>query len=162
MLRPYITHQTGRHLPQLVPRVLLQHRVGVDLRLRDRHQHEVVRPGCLELPGLRVLAKPDQVLSPLRFERQLEQPFAQDDVWGDDGTERVPPREGTSAHGLQQREGTRSPRRPVELRLGLDQVDLGEAEVREIVADRKSTRLNSSHLVISYAVFCLKKKKKEN
>src|SRR5256885_6130203 len=28
--------------------------------------------------------------------------------------------------------------------------------------DRKSTRLNSSHLVISYAVFCLKKKKKMN
>src|SRR5205807_3690090 len=27
------------------------------------------------------------------------------------------------------------------------------------VLDRKSTRLNSSHLVISYAVFCLKKKK---
>src|SRR5256885_7216165 len=30
----------------------------------------------------------------------------------------------------------------------------------EMPADRKSTRLNSSHLVISYAVFCLKKKKK--
>src|SRR3989454_7017747 len=29
-------------------------------------------------------------------------------------------------------------------------------------ADRKSTRLNSSHLVISYAVFCLKKKKKKS
>src|SRR2546426_679079 len=28
--------------------------------------------------------------------------------------------------------------------------------------DRKSTRLNSSHLVISYAVFCLKKKKKRS
>src|SRR5256885_3572208 len=28
------------------------------------------------------------------------------------------------------------------------------------IADRKSTRLNSSHLVISYAVFCLKKKKR--
>src|SRR5438132_10229850 len=28
-------------------------------------------------------------------------------------------------------------------------------------ADRKSTRLNSSHTVISYAVFCLKKKKKK-
>src|SRR5256885_9707847 len=28
-------------------------------------------------------------------------------------------------------------------------------------ADRKSTRLNSSHLVISYAVFCLKKKKQK-
>src|SRR2546426_1839780 len=33
------------------------------------------------------------------------------------------------------------------------------AEGRWRRADRKSTRLNSSHLVISYAVFCLKKKK---
>src|SRR2546426_3597802 len=35
------------------------------------------------------------------------------------------------------------------------------AEVRTLLRgiDRKSTRLNSSHLVISYAVFCLKKKK---
>src|SRR2546426_1438172 len=32
---------------------------------------------------------------------------------------------------------------------------------RLLDADRKSTRLNSSHLVISYAVFCLKKKKKK-
>src|SRR5947207_9630010 len=30
-----------------------------------------------------------------------------------------------------------------------------------VVEDRKSTRLNSSHTVISYAVFCLKKKKKK-
>src|SRR5256885_3137632 len=30
---------------------------------------------------------------------------------------------------------------------------------RVVSTDRKSTRLNSSHLVISYAVFCLKKKK---
>src|SRR5438132_9258992 len=30
------------------------------------------------------------------------------------------------------------------------------------ILDRKSTRLNSSHTVISYAVFCLKKKKKKN
>src|SRR2546426_9048356 len=29
---------------------------------------------------------------------------------------------------------------------------------RDLAQDRKSTRLNSSHLVISYAVFCLKKK----
>src|SRR2546426_6303566 len=35
----------------------------------------------------------------------------------------------------------------------LQHVAMGEG------ADRKSTRLNSSHLVISYAVFCLKKKK---
>src|SRR5438034_1877486 len=32
-------------------------------------------------------------------------------------------------------------------------------EVTGIAQDRKSTRLNSSHTVISYAVFCLKKKK---
>src|SRR2546426_1899345 len=32
---------------------------------------------------------------------------------------------------------------------------------RVVRGDRKSTRLNSSHLVISYAVFCLKKKKKK-
>src|SRR5256885_9840856 len=36
----------------------------------------------------------------------------------------------------------------------------GQGEVRPgAETDRKSTRLNSSHLVISYAVFCLKKKK---
>src|SRR5256885_12007220 len=34
-------------------------------------------------------------------------------------------------------------------------------EWRSEPGDRKSTRLNSSHLVISYAVFCLKKKKKQ-
>src|SRR5258708_30348233 len=32
--------------------------------------------------------------------------------------------------------------------------------VKHLVEDRKSTRLNSSHQIISYAVFCLKKKKK--
>src|SRR2546426_4481011 len=39
--------------------------------------------------------------------------------------------------------------------------DWTEAAVHVDGVDRKSTRLNSSHLVISYAVFCLKKKKKE-
>src|SRR2546426_9176075 len=37
--------------------------------------------------------------------------------------------------------------------------DLTEDVIR---VDRKSTRLNSSHLVISYAVFCLKKKKQRH
>src|SRR5258708_10907339 len=32
----------------------------------------------------------------------------------------------------------------------------------EQIGDRKSTRLNSSHQIISYAVFCLKKKKVKN
>src|SRR5699024_11952302 len=35
-------------------------------------------------------------------------------------------------------------------------------EALEIVEDRKSTRLNSSHVSISYAVFCLKKKNDNN
>src|SRR5256885_10788180 len=34
--------------------------------------------------------------------------------------------------------------------------------IRIHLLDRKSTRLNSSHLVISYAVFCLKKKKNQH
>src|SRR2546426_8952201 len=38
---------------------------------------------------------------------------------------------------------------------------LASARVTPTEVDRKSTRLNSSHLVISYAVFCLKKKKKQ-
>src|SRR5256885_7810971 len=36
---------------------------------------------------------------------------------------------------------------------------LSDPHGRRRARDRKSTRLNSSHLVISYAVFCLKKKK---
>src|SRR5258708_31563919 len=36
----------------------------------------------------------------------------------------------------------------------------GLTSLRELT-DRKSTRLNSSHQIISYAVFCLKKKKKQ-
>src|SRR5688500_20076778 len=42
------------------------------------------------------------------------------------------------------------------IRLGGQPV--GETATRTGREDRKSTRLNSSHLVISYAVFCLKKK----
>src|SRR2546427_8307961 len=42
--------------------------------------------------------------------------------------------------------------------LGLEAKDF--AVVFNVLADRKSTRLNSSHSQISYAVFCLKKKKK--
>src|SRR5947208_11609584 len=38
---------------------------------------------------------------------------------------------------------------------------VGRAARIHNVKDRKSTRLNSSHQIISYAVFCLKKKKKQ-
>src|SRR3712207_7515914 len=56
--------------------------------------------------------------------------------------------------GLPDRHGDLLPRRaPTPRRL-----DLGRLRA---LADRKSTRLNSSHANISYAVFCLKKKKIE-
>src|SRR2546426_1757999 len=42
----------------------------------------------------------------------------------------------------------------------VDQPRPAAVRSRDGGTDRKSTRLNSSHLVISYAVFCLKKKKK--
>src|SRR5690625_5825944 len=42
----------------------------------------------------------------------------------------------------------------------MDVHDLPPAEGKFAGTDRKSTRLNSSHVAISYAVFCLKKKKK--
>src|SRR5436309_6562131 len=38
-------------------------------------------------------------------------------------------------------------------------LSLGNTTARRVSKDRKSTRLNSSHVKISYAVFCLKKKK---
>src|SRR2546430_4556589 len=53
------------------------------------------------------------------------------------------------------------------VRLGIQEGDSAHDEIAEIhqsfggeQLDRKSTRLNSSHSQISYAVFCLKKKKK--
>src|SRR5437870_11275563 len=48
---------------------------------------------------------------------------------------------------------------PSELGVGWLETKLTE---RWTTSDRKSTRLNSSHVAISYAVFCLKKKKKKN
>src|SRR5256885_8402911 len=45
---------------------------------------------------------------------------------------------------------------------GEQQPGLQRPAHRPVDQDRKSTRLNSSHLVISYAVFCLKKKKKKH
>src|SRR3989454_9321112 len=57
------------------------------------------------------------------------------------------------------RDGRREPFDRQKLRASI----LKSCEKRSVgvQADRKSTRLNSSHLVISYAVFCLKKKKKK-
>src|SRR5262245_5659091 len=50
-----------------------------------------------------------------------------------------------------------SQRQPAQHRKNLSRA--GRRDVANLLEDRKSTRLNSSHLGISYAVFCLKKKK---
>src|SRR5256884_4601243 len=49
-----------------------------------------------------------------------------------------------------------------DLNVILNLQDLTERRLVGALEDRKSTRLNSSHGYISYAVFCLKKKKKSN
>src|SRR3712207_7466907 len=67
---------------------------------------------------------------------------------------------GAEAITFHQRVGFRLPRKRVrsELASALRMPNVGSIPY----LDRKSTRLNSSHANISYAVFCLKKKKKHN
>src|SRR5256885_16286269 len=55
--------------------------------------------------------------------------------------------------------GERVVRAAIAAGLRVEPVPGPAALIAGLTADRKSTRLNSSHLVISYAVFCLKKKK---
>src|SRR5690554_7587882 len=50
---------------------------------------------------------------------------------------------------------------PSQIKHGQEQQGQHEKEQDVVGRDRKSTRLNSSHVRISYAVFCLKKKKKK-
>src|SRR3712207_8953647 len=54
----------------------------------------------------------------------------------------------------------RPPRNALEAKVAIDEELSSYLRLVEINRDRKSTRLNSSHANISYAVFCLKKKKK--
>src|SRR5437667_4057849 len=52
-------------------------------------------------------------------------------------------------------------RRAIAVAVHLTDRNARPAMLPEAEEDRKSTRLNSSHITISYAVFCLKKKKKK-
>src|SRR5437588_1334801 len=52
--------------------------------------------------------------------------------------------------------------KPLNWRALLHQESSKPRQLMQKRSDRKSTRLNSSHTVISYAVFCLKKKKETN
>src|SRR5437588_3428084 len=57
-----------------------------------------------------------------------------------------------------------SGRNPMDIKRGVDKGVIAALDIHRVAPrgeDRKSTRLNSSHTVISYAVFCLKKKKKK-
>src|SRR2546426_7505381 len=73
-------------------------------------------------------------------------------------TGRSPPTPGPAASASVERD---APADPPCRRLEIAVASGGPAiDRRATPKDRKSTRLNSSHLVISYAVFCLKKKKK--
>src|SRR5256885_4852771 len=58
------------------------------------------------------------------------------------------------------KEHDRKTRKFTTMRWGLIPFWAKDLSIGNRTLDRKSTRLNSSHLVISYAVFCLKKKKK--
>src|SRR5207249_11450105 len=78
---------------------------------------------------------------------------------------RPPPRSTLFPYTTLFRSVPRDPR-GVRIQSG-DEIQVGDALLRvtieqaSSVPDRKSTRLNSSHVSISYAVFCLKKKKKK-
>src|SRR5687768_18357118 len=70
-------------------------------------------------------------------------------------------RNGIPQHVSRQHRNRRRHRRREEERLALRGEPRDDA-TDALLLDRKSTRLNSSHGYISYAVFCLKKKKKNN
>src|SRR5207249_8557756 len=69
------------------------------------------------------------------------------------GAERELRRTAGARHGRRRGRVSAGPIHEREPTVGPEQEDLAD-----VLADRKSTRLNSSHVSISYAVFCLKKK----
>src|SRR5690606_41560081 len=66
--------------------------------------------------------------------------------------------DGAGEDGEGQGEGGRGPRTTARAAAGTGPGRASRARTAELSEDRKSTRLNSSHVKISYAVFCLQKK----
>src|SRR2546426_3397581 len=135
-MRPYPAATLGDNPRQSgVPGVLLHQGVGVDLPVRNRHENGSgrARARCLVLPAVSVLAEPDQVLSALRFARELEQALCEDGV-GRDGAARLRRIENTSTQRVHEAEGRRRPCGPRQLRLGLDEINLAQPEPRVVVA----------------------------
>src|SRR2546421_10985197 len=98
MPRPYPAATLGERPRQSgIPGVLLEHRVGVDLGMRNRHEDAIIRPRCLELPRLRVLAVPDEILAALGLAGELEQALTQNHGAVHD-TQRIGLRDGPGAY----------------------------------------------------------------
>src|SRR2546426_9388102 len=124
-------------------------RNGIRRAVPGFHPHE--RRGRTGNPGLR--ATPPAYVEPMSVAH-----LARDTPQAGTSETRSPWFSPTNSSGRCPRHGgRRSGTIPCEARTTTTRE---RAEGRELPADRKSTRLNSSHLVISYAVFCLKKKKK--
>src|SRR2546426_12261428 len=108
--------------------------------------------------GARVLARarrPDAAIA--AYEQWLAAHPTDAEAWRELGRERT--RAGLPAEAAQalERAQALAPDGATARRLAVAQAAAAPALAPQV--DRKSTRLNSSHLVISYAVFCLKKKK---
>src|SRR5438105_12880647 len=111
MLRPYCpanSYPATRR--ELVAGVLVELRVRASLRLRNRHQREMRVPRRLELPGVYVLAKADEIRAPLRFERELIETLGQNRVQRDCG-QRIAARERARAHRPHERQRAGATRR---------------------------------------------------
>src|SRR6266540_4092114 len=135
-MRPLRQNRTGAgELP------VLPGSPSAPLRIRDRGRR---RSG--ESPIPRGPCRPLGTRSARRGSRQLGHPHS---VAG--GRAQHPDRHPTGRHAISPT--GRLPGRPGPSRCRVEPAGLP--------GDRKSTRLNSSHITISYAVFCLKKKKKK-
>src|SRR2546426_8252033 len=118
---------------------------------------------CLIPPGF---ARPEDSVGGLSevhgasFARQLARPaLLEREPLAAEEVEVVAPRGGGVGVALEVVGHGGRPARVDRPRVVCEVVEVCLVEAVALV-DRKSTRLNSSHLVISYAVFCLKKKKK--
>src|SRR5690606_39733036 len=100
------------------------------------------------------LRRPRSTLFPYTTLFRSQAALPRGDAQGDAGQ-----RQGVLRHRVVGAEGGAGGRQ-VPGRLG--EVPAVQGEVGEAHQDRKSTRLNSSHVKISYAVFCLKKKTVKN
>src|SRR3989454_4760518 len=151
-------------VPPLAPRVLLAH--GPEWRSRSRERERALRPAGYTV--LEAFTGPDALQQARRSQPDaiiLDTALPDGDASGLCRALRVDPDITASTPIFVTTAGPTTRQQVSDaLRAGAnsvwaDPIDTEEFLLRLENRDRKSTRLNSSHLVISYAVFCLKKKK---